>query len=318
MLKDSGIADAPEIERRPELPVSELPHREAPDRWTFAEVALLASAYAPDQRLLCLIIDTSHEDEELLEVAPLTTETFNASDLDVIVGSSEGPLGYDVMVELWNHGTVLRSQVMERFGILAELARDEVSARYAAMYGAPAPVSEADGDVRLGTDGDAGVETVIARQWVGPPIAAPTDPRAVFQETEAARTRPFWGPAADVLSDENEPPMSGWSRVMTLAVGNWSEDEFPVDTIADELASTDASVEELEAALASRLSALVAGGVAQVAPVRMPTTSSWVDNDQLPLAAGLDPRQAAWIKLVVTSVVDRVRNLRHDATTDDG
>jgi hypothetical protein len=308
-LRDADIADAPSLSVG-DLAVVAVPQRRTPETWAAGQIAALASAYAPDTRLLGVVIDPFAGTGGFMEVAPISTETGYASAEDVIVPAQAATLGYDVIVELWNHGTVLHSQVVEKLGVVSDELADLIGLRYVAMYEDEAEAGEGD---KVRGDG-ADVETREASTWSGPPIIASSDPRAVFQEAESQRARPFWRPAAGAMSGDGNPSQDAWEEMTAAAVGVWLDEPFPVDEIALALVSAPEQPEEIEAILVERLSALVAGSVTKLRPTAKPSTVSSLAED-LALAAGSGVSQYATIRTLAAQIRHRVEELRQAPTS---
>jgi hypothetical protein len=96
---------------------------------------------------------------------------------------------------------------------------------------------------------------------------------------------------------------------MAIAAGDWSAKPFPVEDVAAVLSVAMEDFEDLEKTLVSRLNALVAGDVMQIARSETALASTW-SEDELPLAAGVDRNQAERIKEIAAAVVERVRSTR--------
>jgi hypothetical protein len=175
--RDRGAA--PEIPQR-ELPAVPLPRREEPSERSFGEVCIAESEQADGTLLVCVALRWDEETEpKTVVVAPVSPEIENASDSDLILGADE-QLGYPTIVEVWNHGTVLSDQIVERLGVLSEETRRSLDALYEAVLGG---------------------ETSPADVPVGVEIVSDEDPRAIFQEEESERARPFWQPAGRLYAE---------------------------------------------------------------------------------------------------------------------
>jgi hypothetical protein len=147
----------------------------------FGDVVIATTPDAPETLLVCVVVDPRRESAPgTLEVAPVSTDIAMASDFDVVLELAD-PLGYPALVEVWNHGTLIATQVSERLGRLTDTASSAVDALYRALLG----------------DETAEV-TEVSR---GVSIESDEDPRAVFQEAEVERVRSFWSPAARLYSE---------------------------------------------------------------------------------------------------------------------
>jgi hypothetical protein len=145
------------------------------------DIIVASSPDAPEMLLVCVVLDVrTNSDQPTFEVAPVTTELAMASDFDVVVEPAD-PLGYPALVEVWNHGTLLASQVVERIGRLPDTPRVATDAMYRELHGAVQGVSK---DVTRGV-----------------PIESDEDPRAEFQEAESERAREFWKPAGRLYGE---------------------------------------------------------------------------------------------------------------------
>ena len=164
-----------------ELHQTVLPRREAPSgQLAFGEVCIVDTDFSDGTLLVCVVLDRSEGTPETVEVAPVSTDTHQASDWDLLLSVDDGPLGYPAMAEVWNHGTILSNQIVERIGHLVIDGQHRLNAMYEALLGDEAPPAD------------------VPR---GVPVLADEDPRTIFQEEEAERTRPFWQPAARVFAE---------------------------------------------------------------------------------------------------------------------
>lgn len=253
-IKARGISEDVQIGELPSF-AWRLPERGDPGSERVGDVCIAASPEASGALLICVVLDWSHDPTAgTIEVAPVSTEVAMAADHDVVL-DAEPPLGYAALVEVWNHGTLVRSQIGERLGRLPEAARAAVQAVYGAMLG------QLDEEAVL-----------IARRGVA--IEADEDPRAVFQDSEAERVAAFWEPAAELYGEARAGEqsatvgtlLSGW--LGERAVGEyareigWSEREvallcgdafepltFEPERIGLALAPTGASATDFELAL---------------------------------------------------------------------
>jgi hypothetical protein len=188
-----------------EIAKRELPEAAVPDRGppagdlTFGEVCIVDTDFTDGTLLVAVVLDRAEGDPETLGVAPVSTEVENATEWDLLVASDDAPLGYPAMVEIWNHGTILADQVVERFGVLAVDGQNRLNAMYEALLADEPPPT----DVRNGV-----------------PVIGDDDPRALFQEEEAERVRRFWQPTARVFADK----APGAQPTLGTLLGHWLEE----------------------------------------------------------------------------------------------
>lgn len=235
----------------------EPPVRGATGEERFGDVCIASSTHEPETLLVCVVLDWQHDPATgTVEVAPVSTEVAMASDYDVVL-DPVAPLGYPALVEVWNHGTLVRSQIGERLGRLPDVACTAIDAMYGALLG----------------EGDA--ETLSEARH-GAAIEGDEDPRATFQESEAERVAAYWTPAAKLYSEGRAIEqaatvgtlLSGWLESSQRDVAEyarqleWSEQEvallssdafqplaFEPERIGLALAPTGASAADFETAL---------------------------------------------------------------------
>jgi hypothetical protein len=236
-----------------------LPARRPLAAEAFGDVVIAATPDAPETLLVCVVVDPRRESApRTLEVAPVSTDVAMASDFDVVLEMAD-PLGYPALVEVWNHGTLIATQVSERLGRLTDTASSAVDALYRSLLG----------------DETAEV-TDVSR---GASIESDEDPRAVFQEAEAERVRSFWSPAARLYSERADVretvgsllsdwlDQTGWDVPGYAAQLGWPEHElallyhdafepkeFSPERVGTALASAAATSDDFEAALRRTIS----------------------------------------------------------------
>lgn len=199
LLEQREAIAAGELRTR-ELPQASLPHRVPPEgELTFGEICAIETGSSDGTLLLAVVLDRAEGAPETVEVAPVSTEVTNASDWDLLLAFDDGPLGYPAMVELWNHGTVLPLQVVERFGSLAADGQHRLNAMYAALLSEEPPIEAPR----------------------GVPVLSDADPRAIFQEEEADRVRPFWQSAARIFAE----PTDETAPSIGVLLGRWLEQQ---------------------------------------------------------------------------------------------
>jgi hypothetical protein len=156
---------------------------------TEGAVVVASSPEAPGELLVAVVLDTGSEaaGTDGLVVAPLSTETELATDADLVLTGAQTRLGYEVMAEIWNHGTLLREQLEEQRGGVEGIAWEKLAALYAAAIGERE--DEADE-----------AQTTAAPVGDGPPVIADDDPRIVFQDEEIERAQRFYLPAARLFA----------------------------------------------------------------------------------------------------------------------
>jgi hypothetical protein len=252
LLRERDWQTAPEIGQR-EVPTATLPRREEPSEHHFGEVCIAEGEQTGGRSLVCVALSWDEEAEpKTVVVAPVSPEIENASDSDLILGANE-PLGYPAIVEVWNHGTMLGNQIVERLGVLGEETRRSLDAVYEAVLGGDSPPMGAP---------------------VGVEIVSDDDPRAIFQEEESERARPFWRPAARLYAERpaEEPSLGtvlcdwlteqgydereyakelGWrsSELLELCNDVFDPLRIPAEHIAEAAAPVDADADELGIAL---------------------------------------------------------------------
>jgi hypothetical protein len=246
-----GIAEG-ELTPR-ELPEAELPRRETPaGEIAFGEVCIIDTDFNGGSLLVGVVLD--RPTPETIEVAPVSMETTNASDWDLLLASDNGVLGYPAMVEVWNHGTILSDQVAERLGLLVVDGQHRLNAMYDALLADEAPPADVPRGVALRAD---------------------EDPRAIFQEEEAERVRPFWQPAARLFAERapetaatvgvllgqwleregyDAPDFAkelGWPKedVVLVCTDQFDPQAFPSDRLAEAFRRTDIRSDEIETGL---------------------------------------------------------------------
>lgn len=121
-----------------------------------------------DEYLVAALVDW--DDEEAV-VVPFSDDVVYATNWDILLERSL--LGYSAMAEVWNHGAVMREQLVEKLGELGG-ATEVLSALYVAAL--------ESGEVPTGAP-------------VGPPVLGDADPRLLFQSEETERTSVYWQPA---------------------------------------------------------------------------------------------------------------------------
>ncbi len=223
---------------------AQVPDRSVPDQWVFGEL-LSVSAPGRDELLPCALL-AMVEGGRVLQVAPVTTNTAMAAEWDLLIPAGEAALGYDVAVEVWNHGPVNPDQVAERFGTISDDLADELRHLYDALYeDAERP------NVRTGV-----------------PIESETDPRFAFQLGETERARSYWvdpGGQADVDAVEDEDaehaaetaldPAVDSGAFVAISIGRWFGDWLQDHGNEPEDLAREASwqVSDVELLLADRL-----------------------------------------------------------------
>ncbi|HIE29644.1 TPA: hypothetical protein EYP66_20430 [Candidatus Poribacteria bacterium] len=113
-----------------------------------------------------------------VRVAPISTETQNASNRDLILESKENPLGKRIMIELWNSQPMLKMNLAHRLSKLSEEVIEQLDRLNQKVWG-----------FEVSTEG---IKT-------GPSIIDINDPRLIFQENEIEATRYLRGPANYLL-----------------------------------------------------------------------------------------------------------------------
>ncbi|MGH2920527.1 MAG: hypothetical protein ACRDKU_00450 [Gaiellaceae bacterium] len=238
-----------------ELPPATLPTREVPaGDLAFGEVCIVDADFGGGTLLVCVVLGRADGTPETVEVAPVSIETGNATDWDLLIAPEDGPLGYRAMVEIWNHGTILTDQVVERFGLLVVDGQHRINAMYKALLADEEPPAD------------------VPR---GVAVLADDDPRTIFQEEEAERVRPFWQPAARMFAEKAPEAAAtvgtllsqwldregfdtadfardlGWPQqdVLLVCADQFDPQKFASDRLVEALRRTDISSEDIEAGL---------------------------------------------------------------------
>ncbi len=148
-----------------------------------------SSPEALGELLVGVVLDTdSPAASGGLIVAPISTETQFAADADVLLARDESPLGYEVVVEVWNHGALVLEQLEEHRGLVTESTRRKLGNLYSALYADSA--------------GESDRSTNLSRaEGNGLPILGDADPRLVFQDEEIERAQRFYVPAESRASE---------------------------------------------------------------------------------------------------------------------
>ncbi|MGA2163943.1 MAG: hypothetical protein ABSH36_05690 [Solirubrobacteraceae bacterium] len=111
------------------------------------------------------------EGEDALTVVPLSPTVELASEWDLRL--PETLLGYPVIAQVWNHGTVLPEQAIECV--------------------ATVPIPDLDALQRLVRAASASANPPEGLR-VGPPVVDDQDPRLLFQDAQAELAHSFWEP----------------------------------------------------------------------------------------------------------------------------
>lgn len=199
--EEEGTVALPSFEAAP------LPDRQPLAERRVGELVSVGAGAVGGPLLLAAVL--ARVGEGSLEVAPLSGEVAAAGEWDLILAGEDGPLGYPVIAEVWNHGRVAEAQVAESFGALPEPATSALLALYAAVYTTGPP---------------AGLPA-------GVPVASELDPRFGFQQAEAQRAQAFWA--------GGEEAAAGEEAVATVGIGGYLEDWFrrsgadPVEVAVD-------------------------------------------------------------------------------------
>lgn len=248
--------------------VAVIPPREAPNSWTFGEALVISSTEASGTQLVAVLIG-GEDEPTTLEVAPISTEVLNATDEDLLLEASDSPLGYPAMVEVWNYGVVLQEQVVERAGVLASEVLDDLRGLVASIDSIETETTEEDPATRVDR------RNSLAKRR-GVPILSENDPRALFQDEEIKRLRPFWQPSARFFADAQLPDMARLLRewlpsvdmtdaeyaeriglsvadVRAVCEGTFSEDAIPPARLAEVYAPTSIPVDHVVTALSDFL-----------------------------------------------------------------
>jgi hypothetical protein len=256
-----ALSEAPPAEeavatKTPEFETARLPERQRLAERAVGEVVALASRERADALLLATVLARTADD---LQIVPISTEVGQATEWDLILEPADAPLGYATIAEVWNHGRVHISQVVESHGALSTSAAEMLLALYTSLY----------------------AETPPAEAHTGSRVLSENDPRLLFQDAEAQRAHSFWSEAEEgsrVASAEsslgarlllwleesgNDPSDlsrdAGWLESdVDLALRDSIDPmraSFDVDRIVDLLEQTDIEGEEAEQLLVSSVPA---------------------------------------------------------------
>jgi hypothetical protein len=187
--QDATVAEPPRFSR------ARIPERSPLAARTVGEVVALRSERADGELLLAALLSIS---EDSLEVAPLSGEVGLAAEWDLLLDGDDGPLGYEAIAEVWNHGPVSPLQIAESFGVLSEQTSGQLLTLYASVFGDEAP----------------------AEARTGPPLLSEDDPRTVFQDQETERTRRYWSHAEELGVGAHE----GKDKGIGVLVGAWLDE----------------------------------------------------------------------------------------------
>ena len=187
------------------LPAAALSKREPLARESEGAVIITESPNVEGRLLVCVVLDDAASAAEFdgLIVAPISGETRYASEWDLLLEADDSPLGYPLMVEVWNHGTLLREQIVERCGLVVLDGQRRLAALYKAALG----------------------DEVELPDGRGVPILTDEDPRALFQDEEAERAAAFWEPAARLLAEADDAGAPSAVKAATIGslLNRWLE-----------------------------------------------------------------------------------------------
>lgn len=171
-----GVSEPEAVAEAPSFEGAALPKREPLSERAPGEIV----AFLVEGSAEVLIAAVLAVDEDALQVAPLSTETWAAAEWDLHLAADDGPLGYAAIAEVWNHGRVDVSQLDESYGALERGASDAILALYAGLRDGESP---------------EGIAT-------GPALLSESDPRFLFQEAEGERVRCYWSNADEPAVDQ--------------------------------------------------------------------------------------------------------------------
>jgi hypothetical protein len=216
----------PELARGevPKFEVADIPERAKRSEDGLGEL-VLATSNNDEGDLMVGVALAWQAGRDEIELAPISTRPHDATEWDLILEAGDSPLGYSVIVEVWNHGTIAADQIVEHLGMLSVDAGEQLRRLYEAVF-----VTDPPDDVRT-----------------GPPLLSDEDPRLLFQEEEAERARWYWRELpADMAPDEavietspDEAPIASSARTAAQTLGErlatWFERSgFEVDDLARE------------------------------------------------------------------------------------
>ena len=219
---------------------------------TYRTGDLWAAALDANWRVVVAVIGRRPGDASVL-VAPISPETTMAAEGDVVRDSS--PLGYPIVVSIWNHGPVEEDQLDEYLGRLERPAREQIAGAFRALtferpyLGAEVPPVLGEHDARL-LWRDEQRERML-------PLFARVNARIDDMATDAAR-----GELLTVSTILSRALEADWDRVSLLEsaqvdgshFNNFLKDQLDLQTCGD--------VEEV-----ARVLTLVMGGTDEVEPV---------------------------------------------------
>lgn len=237
-------------------------------------LVVAGSPDAPGELLVAIVLATSSDAMGFrsLVVVPLSVEVRLATEWDLILDSDETPLGYPVIAELWNYGTLLRHQLVEHRGRVAAKAWQRVDALYALVL---------QGDqTEHGTPDGRGLA-----------VRDDGDPRLLFQDEESERAGAFWMPAARALEhadgEAGEREQVGEAEEL-LTVGailqSWLEEQgYDTGEYARTIGFDPC---EVEAVRQNRVDPLTLNHDQLAVIIRRPQRDMEIDDDDLEAALG--------------------------------
>jgi hypothetical protein len=132
---------------------------------TFQSLKLNDQDFYTDEPKLVVILTVQQDDTSLVSAAPISTETYFASEYDLIISKHDSPLGFGFMIEVWNETPVHTNHLKKQYGSLSESEIIVLKQIYS-----------------LQLFSDSIPETLFS--WVGLNIFGEEDPRLAFQEKE--------------------------------------------------------------------------------------------------------------------------------------
>lgn len=149
------------------------------------------------QLYLAAILDVCDSaSDDLLAIAPISTDIEFAAEDDLVLSSDESPVAYEFMIEAWNYGTVARDCLREYQGIL----NDQLLSYLLALY------THCVTDEPLeSVCSREGISCDELRMHTGSVLEDQDDPRVYFRRREHSTYRDLWKAGLAVMTAQDKP-----------------------------------------------------------------------------------------------------------------